>query len=78
MATAIAIESLWVSERCQALTPRSSASTTALPCSATTGAPPRLRTTSTSRSLNAPRPTPSAFITASLAPKRAASRGAGS
>jgi hypothetical protein len=48
MATAIAIESLWVSERCQALTPRSSASTTALPCSAT-GRAPR-RTTSTSRS----------------------------
>src|SRR5262249_47188415 len=77
-AMATAIESVCVSERCQAETPRSSARTAAFPCKATTGAPPRRRTTSTSRSLNAPSPTPIAFITASLAPNRAASRGAGS
>ena len=36
------------------------------------------RTTSTSRNGNAPSPTPSAFIVASLAPKRAARLGTGS
>src|SRR5439155_17757454 len=78
IATASAVESVWVSERRHSVTHRSAASSAARPHSASSGAPPGRRTTSTSRNRNFQRPTPRAFITASLAANRAARFLAGS
>src|SRR5581483_360323 len=71
---ATATSSECVSDRWKTDAPRSAASAAALPCNTTDGAPSSSRSTSTSWNPNAPSPTPSDFITASFAAKRAAYR----
>ena len=75
---ASAMVSVCVRVRSHRVTPSSPASAAARPLTTRRGAPSALRTTSTSCQSMAPRPTPIAFITASLAAKRAAKRSAGS
>src|ERR1017187_2059350 len=76
--TAVATESVWVSDTCQDRIPSASARLAASPEISSRGAPEPPRKTSTSANLTPPRPVPSAFIVASLAEKRAASPGTGS
>src|SRR5438132_1503571 len=75
---ATATEAVWVSETCHPTTDRSVARSAARPATVRAGAPPSVRTTSTSAKSNAPSPTDSDFITASLAANRAARPGTGS
>ena len=75
---ASAIDSVCDSVSRQSVTPRSSASAAARPETRSVGAPDSVRSTSTSCQSKAPNPTPSAFMTASLAANRTAYRGAGS
>src|SRR2546430_826614 len=72
---AMAVTAVWVNEMCHPPTARSAASAAARPVTVRAGAPPSPRTTSTSAKSKAPSPTARDFITAPLAPKRAARPG---